>query len=186
MWHCEKCGKENPDTSGTCLNCGKTSDEFWAPEHAATSGSEGATDRRLSPTPGRSAGGRAMIGIGVILILLAITALIVRGPVFTQMYRDAHTTSQHDDARLFRDVVGYGAYGAGAIGLALLLGGILTVAARPAQEVVSSDRGDGRGSEQAEASTIPELIERLARMKEAGVISQEEFETKKKDLLSRL
>jgi uncharacterized membrane protein YdbT with pleckstrin-like domain len=50
----------------------------------------------------------------------------------------------------------------------------------------NNDRMMGRGDPVKMEPTIPEQIEALARLKEQGVISATEFETKKQELLRRL
>jgi hypothetical protein len=46
-------------------------------------------------------------------------------------------------------------------------------------------RGQKRTEEMAGAS-IPEQIEQLAKLKDKGILSEEEFEEKKKELLSKM
>jgi uncharacterized membrane protein YdbT with pleckstrin-like domain len=50
----------------------------------------------------------------------------------------------------------------------------------------NNDRMMGRGEPVKAEASIPEQIEALARLKEQGVISASEFETKKQELLRRL
>ncbi len=53
-------------------------------------------------------------------------------------------------------------------------------------EANSSPEGTAERSSTAKTATIPEQIEALARLRKQGIISPEEFEAKKRELLERL
>lgn len=80
------------------------------------------------------------------------------------------------------------------VSIALFVSGILMMvgdqinrrleAMRTTSEQQSSPSQEQRNSNKAKS--IPEQIEELARLKERGILSEAEFEDKKKDLLSRM
>ena len=57
--------------------------------------------------------------------------------------------------------------------------GLIVVAVRPTMTKVESDQGNT-------AASYTQALERLATMRDQGVITQAEFEAKKKDILSRI
>lgn len=64
-------------------------------------------------------------------------------------------------------------------GFFLGLLGLIVVSVRPTMTKVESDQGNT-------AASYTQALERLATMRDQGVITQAEFEAKKKDILSRI
>lgn len=79
----------------------------------------------------------------------------------------------------------------GTAGIGAGLGAGMMMANMMGQAFQGSQQQQGSGDQQTEqpkmtADEIMSTIEKLGKMKEAGLITQEEFETKKKELLSKL
>ena len=103
MQKCKQCGTEYEDEASYCNIC-----EINLNESNDDKGSLVVSDVNQS-----------MVIIGVILIIAAIAALIATG----SMYEDLNGMKANAD--IAKDIIRYGGLGAGAIGLVLLLVGLL-------------------------------------------------------------
>ncbi len=62
----------------------------------------------------------------------------------------------------------------------------MEVAHRPAQTTPAAAEGDAAGLVPSGSADIPDQIRKLGELRDAGILTQEEFEAKKGDLLSRM
>jgi len=149
-----------------------------------------------------------MMITGAVLVIVAIVALVARDSIVDPMEKKATETymlrsmrsgeRMANKAEIIGNIITYGGYGIGAIGLVLLAVGLIGYV----QQTSSSATGQGLAGTQpqretpsdperseetpASAGSIPEQIEQLVKLKEQGILTDAEFEEKKKDLLSRL
>ncbi len=137
---------------------------------------------------------------GVVLIVIAMIALIGRDSIVTPMKeKAAHAPSwtesqwresqrMQKEAELTSDIIQYGGYAVGAVGLVLLAVGLVGYFQQTSSSTIAQTATDTQSPQKVIASerSIPEQIEQLAKLKAQGILSEAEFEEKKKELLSRL
>ena len=132
--------------------------------------------------------------IGTILVIVAIIALVSRDSILRDYRQGWMIRSMQDAENLARnlaslnDFIQYGSYGAGAVGLVLLTVGLVGYFQQMSALTIAQTSIDiqSRQKDTASQANIPEQIEQLAKLKTQGILSEDEFEEKKKELLSRL
>ena len=125
-----------------------------------------------------------MMVSGTILVVVAIVALVARESIVSSLWQDFPK-----EIRTIDKAIEVGGYAAGAIGLILIAVGLIGYVQQKSVSTIAQTSTDTQSHQTATTSkvdSIPKQIEQLAKLKEQGILSETEFEEKKKDLLSRL
>jgi hypothetical protein len=141
---------------------------------------------------------KTMIITGTVLIVIALVALVARDSIVSSMKEKANETlmlkswsegqRMTKEAELIGNIIQYGGYGIGALGIILLTVGLIGYVQQTSTSKIAQIHIGTQAPQKATTSgeSIPEQIEQLAKLKTQGILSEAEFEEKKKDLLSRL